>query len=435
MPFFDSIGHKLNMMERVLDVPSQEVITRDNAMVKVDGVAFFQVVEAAKAAYEVQNLENAILNLMMTNIRTVMGSMDLDSLLSQRDEINHRLLGVVDQAATPWGIKMNRIEIKDISPPRDLVDAMARQMKAERDKRASVLEAEGQRQSAILRAEGEKQSVSARGRGPPRSRLPRCRSARACRRSRGQGDAHGERGHRRRQCPGDQLFRRQQLCEGARGHGDGAQPEGPHAAARGHIADRLASPASPRSPARHSAAVRPTRCAADPVQARPRQRSARSAQDRSRRRPADAAALSVSRRLDLVGHRRHPAACSSLLLPGVFFMWLALAAAVLGVIDVFADLSWQIEIAAFAVLSVLFVLFVRPRFESTPRRRIAPISTSACMIMSAGPMCSTSRSSTGAARSASTTRYGRSIGPDRAQGRMGQGDGRRRICACASSRQ
>jgi len=128
-------------------------------MVKVDGVAFFQVIEAAKAAYEVQNLEQAILNLVMTNIRTVMGSMDLDSLLSQRDEINHRLLSVVDQASTPWGLKMNRIEIKDISPPRDLVDAMARQMKAERDKRATVLEAEGQRQSQILRAEGEKQSV------------------------------------------------------------------------------------------------------------------------------------------------------------------------------------------------------------------------------------------------------------------------------------
>lgn len=159
VPFIDTVGRKISMMEAVFDVQRQEVITRDNAMVSCDAVVFTQVYDAAKAAYEVENLRLAISNLVLTNLRTVVGSLELDEVLSQRDQINSKLLQTIDAATSPWGIKVVRIEIKDITPPANLLEAMARQMKAERDKRAEITEAEGSRAAAILRAEGLKQST------------------------------------------------------------------------------------------------------------------------------------------------------------------------------------------------------------------------------------------------------------------------------------
>lgn len=159
MPLIDSIGRHMNMMEQVKDVPSQEIITRDNVMVTVDGVVYYQVLNAPKAAYEIDDVDAAIINLTMTNIRSVMGSMELDEILSHRDDINERIVSVVDEATSPWGLKITRIEIKDVNPPREIVDAMAQQMKADRTKRAAILAAEGERQAAILRAEGLKQAA------------------------------------------------------------------------------------------------------------------------------------------------------------------------------------------------------------------------------------------------------------------------------------
>ena len=240
VPYIDAVGRKLIVMEQVLEVPSQEIITKDNATVKVDGVAFFQVLDARRAAYEIADLQTALLALVMTNIRTVMGSMDLDQLLSHRDEINARLLTVIDAASAPWGIKATRVEIKDIVPPRDLVDAMARQMKAEREKRAVILEAEGMRQSDITRAEGRKAAARARGGGAARRRLPGGGGDRAHGAGGGEGDRTHQRGDGGRRRGRGQFSHRRKVHRRADGARAVAEPEARH----------RADGARPRSPGR-----------------------------------------------------------------------------------------------------------------------------------------------------------------------------------------
>ena len=230
-PYVERIGRRVNVMEQVIDVPSQEAFTRDNAGVRIDAVVFYQVLDAARASYEVSKLEVAVMTLTMTNIRTVVGSMDLDQLLSHRDEINERLLRVMDAAASPWGVKMTRIEIKDIVPPADLAGAMARQMKAEREKRASVLEAEGHRQAEILRAEGRKQSAILEAEGRKEAAF---RDAEA--RERGaEAEARAtarQRGHRQGRHRGGELPRGREVRGGGQSHRHGPEP------ARGGGADR-----------------------------------------------------------------------------------------------------------------------------------------------------------------------------------------------------